>query len=341
MAAGATMRVGAAAVLAILVWLAFSAAPASAQISMWFAVVNCLNDDEIAADDRMAIEHAGLDFARRVVDGDLDGAYGLLAPETVQAMARDRFADTARPLADLIRPFQDPIVRRTLLLTGAEKGGGSMPCGSFDPDEGRVMLKYGKAAKQGYVLVEGKSGYQRWTLVLWLVAAPDWRVAHFQAALTLLAGRSATDLRNAARAERDRGHAFTAFMLYDWAGILADRGPNLQIALQSEIRKEADAAPLQRPKELQGALPRTWSLGGQTFTIGEIGPYDIGGELFLKLVQDIGPWTGDADADGRNRQLIAAFTESFPDYASAFAGLAVFARDDKGNRTHRTIDRHS
>jgi len=332
------MRVSVATVLAALVWLGLAATSASAQVSMWFAVVRCLSDEDIAADDRAALERAGLGFAGKIVAGDFDGAYGLLTPEAAQAMGHDGFVNAARSINGYIRPFQDPVVRHTLLLTGAEKGGGSMTCGTFDPDEGRVTVRYGKAAKQGYVVVEGTSGHQRWTLVLYMVAGPDWRVAHFQAALTAIAGRSATDLRSAARAERDKGHAFTAFMLYDWAASLAKRSPNLQIALQSDIQKEAEAIPLRRPQELQGTLPRVWSLGGQAFAIGEIGLYDLDGELSLKLVQDVGPWTDDADADWRNRELIAAFAETFPDYASAFAGLVVFARDGKGNRLHRTID---
>ncbi|TSD89135.1 hypothetical protein FFK22_009175 [Mycobacterium sp. KBS0706] len=335
------MRFGVVIAAAVAVWLGLGATPASAQFDIHFFAIHCEHDDEIAAGDRTAIEQAGLDFARRVVDGDLDGAYGRLTPEAAQAMGRDSFDNSVRSIASQVSPFQDPAVRRTLLLTGAEKGGGAMPCGTFDPAEGKVTVRYGKAAKQGYAVIEGKSGHQRWTFVLWMIAGPDWRVAHFQVALTTIAGRSVMDLLNAARSERDKGHAFTTFLLYDWAGRLVERGPNLQIALQSEIRKEADAAPLQRPKELQGAWPRAWSLGGQTFTIGEIGPYDVGGELFLKLVQDVGPWTDDADADRRNRDLIQAFTAAFPDDASAFAGLVVFARDVKGNRLHRTIDRRS
>ncbi|KGM32217.1 hypothetical protein P409_22665 [Inquilinus limosus MP06] len=320
-------------------WL--GAAPASAQFDIHFFAVWCAHDDEIAAGDRAALDQAGLDFARRIVDGDLDGAFSQLTPEAAHAMGRDGFASALRSIVSLVSPFQDPVIRRTLLLTGAEKGGGAMPCGTFDPAEGKVTVRYGKAAKQGYAVIEGKSGHQRWTFVLWMIAGPDWRVAHFQAALTTIAGRSVTDLLNAARIERDKGHAFTATLLYDWAGILADRGPNLQIALQSDIRKEAAASPLQRPQELQGPWPRTWTLGGQAFTIGELGLYDLDGQLFLKLVQEVGPWTGDSDADQRNRRLIQAFATAFPDYAAVFAGLAVFARDETGARIYRTIDRHS
>jgi hypothetical protein len=335
------MRIGQAIAAMVLVWLGIGATPAQAQFDMHFFVVRCSHDDEIAAGERAALEQAGLDFAHRVADGDLDGAYGLLAPEAAQSMGRDTVADFLRSIDGYISPFQDPAIRRTLLLTEAEKGGGAMPCGTFDPAEGQVTVKYGKAAKQGYTVIEGKSGNQRWTFILWMIAGPDWRVEHFQVALTTIAGRSATDLLNAARSERDKGHAFNAFVLYDWAGVLAERGPNLQIALQSDVRKEAEASPLQRPQELQGTWPRAWSLAAQRFIIGEIGLYDLDGGLFLKLVQDVGPWTDDADADRHNRDLIQAFAAAFPDYASAFAGLAVFARDVKGNRLYRTVDSHS
>jgi hypothetical protein len=335
------MRVAPAIVLGGLAWLGPGVPLASAQINLWFAVVKCTSDEDVAAEDRAALEQAGLDFAGRFVAADLDGAFALLTPEAAQAMGRDGFSEAMRSIAGLVNPFQDPAIRHTLLLTGTEKGGGVAACGTFGPEEGKVTVRYGKAAKQGYAVIEGKSGNQRWTFILWMTAGPDWRVAHFQVALTAIAGRSAADLLAAARAERDKGHAFNAFTLYDWAGILTDRGPNLRIALQSEIRKEAEAAPLPRPQELQGAFPRSWSLGGQTFTIGEIGPYEVGGELFLKLVQEVGPWTDDVEADRRNRALIQAFTVAFPDHASAFAGLAVFARDMKGNRIYRTLDRHS
>jgi len=335
------MRVGPAIAVAVLVWLGLGAPPTSAQVSLWFAIIKCTSDDDVATSDRVALEQAGLDFARRLAAADTDGAYGQLAPEAAQAMGRDGFADAVRSIAGLVSPFQDPAIRHTLLLTGTEKGGGVTACGTFGPAEGKVTVRYGKAAKQGYALIEGKSGNQRWTFVLWMIAGPDWRVGHFQVALTTIAGRSVTDLLNTARSERDKGHAFTAFLLYDWAGILAERGPNLRIALQADIRKEGGAIPLQRPQELQGAWPRSWSLGGQAFTIGEIGLYDLDGGLYLKLVQDVGPWTGDSDAGRRNRDLIQAFAGAFPEYAAVFTGLVVFARDGTGSRVYRTVDRHS
>jgi hypothetical protein len=325
-----------------LLWLGPGAAPARAQFSfsLGFAVGRCVHDGEIADDERVAIQRAGLDFAVKSLGDAPEDAYGMLAADARKALSRDDFLALARRTRSFSGPLRNTRVQRTLLLTGSgQKINMWFPCGTYDPAEGKVSAAAKPLPKQAYAIVEGDAGPMGMSVVVWLVPEPQWHVLHFQYGLTGIAGRSAADLRRAAEEERDKGHAFNASILYDWAALLADRGPNLRLGLKSDIQAEAAAMTLPRPEELKGHVPFAWSLGGQAFTISEIGFYDLDGALCLKLVQDIDPWTDDADADQRNRTLIQAFAAAFPEYTSAFAGLVVFARDKQGNRLFLTLDR--
>jgi hypothetical protein len=336
------VRVAAVAAAALL-WLGLGAVPAQAQFdfSLGFAVTRCVHDGEIADEERVAIQRAGLDFAVESLGDTPEAAYEMLAADARKALARDDFLAVARRARSFSGPLRNTRVQRTLLLTGSgQKITMWLPCGTYDPAEGKVSVIAKPLPKQAYAIIEGDAGPLGLSIVVWLVPEPEWHVLHFQYGLTELAGRSAGDLRRAAEEERDKGHAFNAAMLYDWAGVLADRGPNLRLALKSDIQADAAAMTPPRPEELKGHVPYAWSLGGQAFIISEIGLYDLDGALCLKLVQDIDPWTDDADADQHNRTLVQAFAAAFPEYTSAFAGLVVFARDVKGNRVFRTLDRH-
>lgn len=119
------------------------------------------------------------------------------------------------------------------------------------------------------------------------------------------------------------------------ANQLAFRGPDFQLGIEPEIKKEMSS--LQVPSELQGNPPFAWKFADDNFKILTVGPIGVGGKIYLTINQEVAPWAADQEADKRNRALISDFISTVPEYTNAFAGLVVGAIEAGGHRGFRTV----
>jgi hypothetical protein len=170
---------------------------------------------------------------------------------------------------------------------------------------------------------------------LWLIAEQEWRVEYFQITPSSMVGKTASDMWALARKEQNSKHMFNAAVLYATANQLAYRGPNYQLGIDPEIKKEMSK--LQVPRELQGNPPFAWKFGDDSFKIVNVSPIGVGGKIYLTITQEIAPWGAEQDADQRNRVLILDFIRAVPEYVSVFAGLVVGASEAGGHRLFRTV----
>jgi len=212
-------------------------------------------------------------------------------------------------------------------------------CGSLERPEDWESVAAKPIPEQAHLLFEAETRNNGWTFALWLIPEPDWRIEYFHLTGSSIVGKTAHDIWNLARGEQQLNHNFNAEILYQAALQLVYRGPNFQLGIQEEIKKEASK--LQVPIELQGQAPFTWHFGGHTFRILNVGPIGVGGKVYLMINHEISPWDADQEADQQNRALISDFARSIPEYRNVFAGLVVGAIERGGHRGFRTIDENT
>ena len=282
------------------------------------------------------LAQAALRFVKEIVAGDADAAYAEL---TADSRTATRPAKLRRSMHDIVAPA-GPLsdvhlteMYRINVAFGPQRN--QVMCANSMLPEDRIAVTVTSAAKQAYVVVEAHAKTMDWTFILWFVHEQEWRVQAINVGPTKLGGRSPEDTWQQARGERNRNHAFNATILYNVAIQLADRGPNFHLTLQQRIRDEL--AKLAAPRELQGSMPLTWHFAGPDhYKIAWIGATAFDDKIYLSIVQMMEPWPTDQDADRRNRRLIADLGSAFPEYASAFAGVTVTARDAGGSHLLQT-----
>jgi hypothetical protein len=200
----------------------------------------------------------------------------------------------------------------------------------------QAFVSIGTALSQAHVIVEGDGQNQNWAFALWLMPEQGWRIESFHVTPSSILGKSAIDVRDIARAEKERGHSFNAAILYATAGDLAYRGPYLQPRAVRDIADEMAKVPL--PSALQGQAPFVWHSTGADFTI--LGLQSIAftdkDRMYLSIVQQIEPWSNDTEPEQRNQALIAHVRQTFPEYSTVFAGLALRAEERGTRRAFRT-----
>jgi hypothetical protein len=173
--------------------------------------------------------------------------------------------------------------------------------------------------------------------VIWLLPEQgNWRVQYFHFVVATMADKSAEDLQTMAELEEQQQHHLNAYLLYAAALQLADRGPNFQLGIRPEIQKGMEQ--LKVPRDVQGQPPFVWKFGESTFRVLNVGPIGVGGKIYLMVHHEIEPWAENKDAEKKNRELIATFGKSYPEYKSAFAGLVVRAHERAGTRGFGTVE---
>jgi hypothetical protein len=203
--------------------------------------------------------------------------------------------------------------------------------------KGWVAVTARPGVEQAHVVVEAQTLNNGWAFSIWLIReSEEWRVQYFQVGTISIAGKSAEDLWTLARSEKQRQHDFNAFVLYATALQLAWRGPNLQLGILQDLRGEM--ASLRVPNRLQGQPPFLWRFDEESFEVSNVGPIGIGGKVYLIITHHPEVWPDDKAVDQRNRELMAAFKQAYPEYADVFAGLIVEAREKAGMRSYRTVD---
>jgi hypothetical protein len=161
-----------------------------------------------------------------------------------------------------------------------------------------------------------------WGFTLWFVPEHESQKARsFWAGAVTMAGKTADDLFNMARAQRDRGHTFNAAILYDSAKRLSFRGPNLQLGSYAEIVKQQGELTL--PSELQGKPPFRWQFASNTYQVDAVSADEVDGKLAIVIQHEV-PAPDDSDTKtATNRNLIRDFEAAHHDLAEAFDTIVV------------------
>ena len=296
---------------------------------------SCKHNEEIVGDERASLDAAALRFVKTLTSTDPAAAVPTMSAEAQRTVSPEQLTTIGRQIAQSVGSFQDLRVVDTYLVNVL---GPATPviCGNLGRPEDRVVVASAPTSKQGHVIIRAAGRNNDWVFVLWLTSEGDWRVHYFHFTTMSIVGKSAQDFWALARAEQSVGHRFNAALLYMTAAQLAYRGPNLQLGILPEIQKETAA--LERPQLLQGQVPFTWQLGGESFRILGLGPIGVGGKIYLIITQELSPWPQGSGADLKNRQLISEVKRAIPEYAAVFAGLVIAAQEKDGNRGFRTVD---
>ena len=188
--------------------------------------------------------------------------------------------------------------------------------------EDQIVLAIAPVPEQADVIILGQDERQQlWSFTLWLVPEHGRRVRSFWAQQAMMAGKTADDLLNIARSQRDRGHTFNAAILYSGAKQLSFRGPNLRIGTFSEADNEFGELTL--PTELQGKPPFQWQFGSNTYHVDAVGVAEADGKLAIVIRHEVPAPADSEEATATNRKLLADFEAAHQDLADAFETIVV------------------
>lgn len=166
--------------------------------------------------------------------------------------------------------------------------------------------------------------------------AGEWLVQGLDAEWTPSIGKSAADLWAMAQPQHQRGHTFTAAILYRAANSAAERRARCQLGLAQDIRKEMKS--LHPPQELQGSPPFNGPIDSDTFRLLDIGTFRIDGRLALLIRRTAPSVTDSVAADAESKRLVAGILKNHADVRDVFDAIAVLAVEAGRDRTVRTIE---
>jgi len=282
----------------------------------------CLIDADVPQADRQAVDTTALAFVKAAFGAHPNDAYEMMTAETRGIGSPDAFAAMIRTQAAALSTDLH-VVHTYWIESSGDGAADSAVCGLR---EGRqwISVALQPERKQAYVAIAGKTINNDFRLTVWLVPrAGKWAVESFHLGLESVAGRSADDVLELARKERDAGHDFNAAALYVILRSLVNRGPQFHLAIEQDAAK--DFEPFQVPPELFGTPPFTWTLDGKKFTVESATITGIHGELGLVFLLPLAAWTGTDAADKSNREFITAFIAAHPDYSRVFQFLVARA----------------
>lgn len=300
-------------------------------------VSSCKTDWEIPEKDFAVVDKAAIDFVQIALGPNPEAAYASFTADAKTNVNSEKFVAMFRQGIQPMGPFKNLRAAHTYL---ARVTGGTQEqrviCGNLSSPEGWVAVNAKPGPAQAHVIVEAQTLNNTWAFVTWLLPEHgNWHVQYTQATTTAMVGKNAEDLQRMAESEIHENRNFNAYILYAAASQLAARGPFLQLGIQPDIQKSL--ANLKPPPVLQGQPPFEWQLGKSSFKVLNVGPIGVSQKIYLKIDHEIEPWANDQDADKRNRELISAFSSSYPGYKYAFAGLVVTAHERGGNRGYGTV----
>lgn len=293
----------------------------------------CQRDKEIDASLRDGASKAAADFYAAMLNGDSETSYNALSPELQKTFPRADFdAVVARvkdsgPLTDLepAHSYKPSIIGRP----------GRSVCGGGDT---AVIVSALPDVTQVHEVMSAKTGSNSWALSAWMVQDGEtWRVRKFYTSLASMAGHDAAALFDLAKAQAKAGNAFNAMLLYVGAGTIAERGPDIELAVQKQI---ADAlAAHTPPADLKGKAPFTWTFDDATYTVEGVTLTAAQDQLGIVLTHRDQTWDGkdEAAATERNKKLIDGFTTKHPEYAEAFGLVVARIVSADGSATFDTV----
>jgi hypothetical protein len=300
--------------------------PVPAHGTVTFGAVRhtCLIDADVSPEDRQPLETTALSFIRAALGSNPSDAYAMMVTEARATTSSEAFAAGMGAIQHQSGQFHDVRAAHTYLIEST--GGGAAEAAACGLLAGRqwVSVELKPERKQAYVAISARTQNSDWDLTVWLLPdAGKWAVGWFNIGVATLAGRTADDVLQLARRERTAGHGFNAAMLYVALRALIDRGQNFRLAISREAAKDFEV--LEVPREVQGAPPFAWSLGGKEYTVDQASIVGVEGKLGLIFLLPLTTWTGEGAADKYNREFLTGFIAAHPDYARVFEFLVARA----------------
>ncbi len=296
----------------------------------------CHTSEELDADRRATITSEGLNFAENVFRGDSESVFDQLTDDAKRNYDRAHLRDVIQGVARF-GPYEDLRLDSVLSVTGQ----GHIQQRTSFADCTRKLKSAETGAKvvildlsqQAYVLISARGSKERWVATLWLVPlSGHWRIESFEVTLNTVANKSPLDLLSLARQEKAKMHYLNAGALYAEAESLSSHGPFYRGALEDTI--ETEARQVEVPSEFR-ARPPYRLVGKQgTFSVLKLSVLAIDGKMYLGISHELSPWK---EGETKNRALAKVFSERFPEYSAAFAGLVVDAVERDGTRALRTV----
>jgi hypothetical protein len=284
------------------------------------AAVPCLTDDAIAAETRTAANDAARAFYDKLLKNDTtardaltDEAQKLVAPEVFEAMMRTITSNG---------PYNDFTIQHTYQPT-ITRAPGRVSCAG-DSEATSVSLSALPNATQTHTLFTAKTRNNDWSLTTWMVKKDKtWRVHAFYVSMASIVGHTAPDILRLAEEQAGKGHAFNAYLLYAVARNLADRGPNIDLGLTTQIN--AALKKQEAPPELKGAPPFSWQIDGVTFPVEFVALVGTDKKLGLTFLHRDPAWDGKdtGKAERRNKRLIDGFVKTHPEYSEVFSYISA------------------
>jgi len=298
---------------------------------------SCLVDGQIPAKDLAAVDKAAIEFVQSALSANPETAYAIFTAEAKTGITSENFSAVFKQAIQPMGPFSNLHVAHTYL---AQVTGGAQEqrvvCGNQANSASWVAVNTKPGPAQAHVIVEAQTPNNTWAFVLWLLPEQgNWRVQYSQAMATTTVGMTVVELERMAAAEMQAHRNFNAYILYAAALQLAVRGPFLQLGIQPEIQKNLDS--LKPPINLQSGPPFDWPLGKSTFKVLNVGPIGISEKIYLLIDHQMETWADDQVADAKNRELIASFAKSYPEYRQVFAGIMVRAHAREGIQSFSTV----
>ncbi len=300
-------------------------------------VSTCGTDNEIALQERNAIDQVALEFVKNVLGPNPGSAYSTFTTDAKANVSQDRFIAVLKQAVLPMAPFKDLHVAHRYLakVTGGTENQ-AVICGSLSSPQTWVSVIAKPGPVQAYAILEAETLNNTWGFVMWLLPEQgNWHVQYFQPVPTAMVGKTAGDLQLMAISEKQKDHNFNSYVLLATAMQLAERGPFLQLGIRQEILESAGN--LQAPPDLEGQPPFRWHLGKTAFKVLNVGAIGVGQKVYLQIDHEIDPWTNDQEADKANHDLISAFSLAHPEYKSAFSGLVVRAHEHGSARGFGTV----
>lgn len=302
-------------------------------VDFGFTVGACQRDQEIDAGVRDGSSKAAVAFYSAMLNGDGESSYGALTPELQKAIPRADFEAMVEqvkaqgPFADLkpAHSYKPSIIGRP----------GRSICGG---GESAVIVSALPDVSQVHEVISAQTANNGWALIAWMVQDGEaWRVRSFYTSLESMVGHDATALFNLAKAQAKAGNAFNAMLLYVGAGSIAERGPDIELAVRKEI---ADAlAAHTPPADIKGRAPFKWQFDGTTYVVEGITLTAAEDQLGFVLTHRDATWDGKdkAAAQERNTALIEGFKTAHPEYAEAFGFIVARIVAQDGSASADTV----
>lgn len=326
MARKAWLNIAGVALLIILV--------SSVGLFLWLqpSISFCTRNDQIDARARAAIVATAQAYVTLLRDGETTAALEAMTPEGRARTERIALVNIVEHIQ--AEPGGDPSVQEVLSLVTYGGQRGMTPCSSDRAHP--TFVSRGAGMNTAFVLIaEPIEGGER-TTSLWLARQDGrWRVHGAHVGRSAVAGRDGARFRRDADAQRVRGNAFNATLLYEFARITLNRGNWYQSADAYGFSRAYTR--LQRHRDLSPSAPHTFRLGGEEFSIGYLQVVGTGDGSFLLLLEQRAETPEDVPgAIARNRALIDAMNRYRPEWREVFDGLAS-AYPTGGTNVWRTV----